>query len=723
MSTYARADARNFSRNRKEIEEKAVENLKLSPELLTSKISPPTVNDDLVEIWRKLLLIETQDGISEFKEQYANGTVKSNFNMSRLECRSASEISKRYRDSAQWSCKLSIKKSKDGADDLIVEDLWRMLFRLPNMWMLVVNAKNSTSECSETRNFQCEVDLYTLDFKKIDPTSNLKKEAKCAKYESLVSLFHRLYALSKLKKSVHPRLYKFLKTGNLKHSGKGSFRPVPAEVKSTLNNTQLKVLEEIQDFDAVQGPPGTGKSTFIAEIIRLRIQENSTVLICTTTNKAIESLTEKLVQAGFQDEILAFGNKHRMGPSTSKFLFEENYKSDHQLSLAKNTAKPLTGFQNLLTIVKTECTRYSWTLVKKVFQVLINGLRELNFLTARPEVTNLINEISSILKEMDTFTTYTFTDKMHLKMPQVATNFETFLMRFSAMRKVELVQESRIIVCTASVAVSLDQKFRALQISNDTSNIAATYNDKDDQRYEFNSGHKFPTIKIDHVIIDEAGAMLVPDVFGCVIHGCESLTLVGDPRQLPPYTAWKHADEYKFNVSLMELVRATEPSRNMLNIQYRMHPKICETVSRVFYDGFLQTAGKTAASRKRKSAMFFKNVPTGERAIGTSYVNENEIEQVFRIVEIERKKTPHATVLIITFYQGQMQMIQNRLNQTKKTEKNEELGSIDVLTVDSAQGREADVVIVSTTRSKGHPGFTDNPKRINVACSRAKHVQ
>ena len=48
------------------------------------------------------------------------------------------------------------------------------------------------------------------------------------------------------------------------------------------------------------------------------------------------------------------------------------------------------------------------------------------------------------------------------------------------------------------------------------------------------------------------------------------------------------------------------------------------------------------------------------------------------------------------------------------------IDKIEIDTVDSFQGSEADVVIYSTVRSKGPINFLLDKKRLNVACSRAR---
>ena len=110
---------------------------------------------------------------------------------------------------------------------------------------------------------------------------------------------------------------------------------------------------------------------------------------------------------------------------------------------------------------------------------------------------------------------------------------------------------------------------------------------------------------------------------------------------------------------------------------------------------------------------------------GGSYANEAECLAVIKLVEkIAAKRisgwdSSHK-LRIITFYQGQVTLLRRLL--AKKG-----LGKVLVATVDSSQGCEADVVIISFVRSstkKGvhhATGFLSDERRINVALTRAKH--
>jgi hypothetical protein len=120
-----------------------------------------------------------------------------------------------------------------------------------------------------------------------------------------------------------------------------------------------------------------------------------------------------------------------------------------------------------------------------------------------------------------------------------------------------------------------------------------------------------------------------------------------------------------------------------------------------------------------------------------SYSNVDEAKATVALVQMLRDSSlcakvddsttqawhAHDRIRIITFYQGQVALLQRMLNQAG-------LGQVLVATVDSSQGCEADIVIVSFVRSN-HPGsygnarrsagFLTDDRRMNVALTRARY--
>ena len=108
--------------------------------------------------------------------------------------------------------------------------------------------------------------------------------------------------------------------------------------------------------------------------------------------------------------------------------------------------------------------------------------------------------------------------------------------------------------------------------------------------------------------------------------------------QLPPFTQWKKAGDYAYNVSLLQHLaqRPGVPAdHNLMVMQYRMHPHIATIVSDVFYGGRLITAPSVIAARRHQVPVQFVDVAGSEQAHGTSFRNIQEVRTVVEIVRAE----------------------------------------------------------------------------------------
>ncbi len=236
------------------------------------------------------------------------------------------------------------------------------------------------------------------------------------------------------------------------------------------------------------------------------------------------------------------------------------------------------------------------------------------------------------------------------------------------------------------------------------------------------------------VLIDESTQSAEPECMIPLVLGCKQVVLVGDHQQLGPVIMNKKAAKAGLNQSLFErlVILGCAPIR--LNVQYRMHPCLSEFPSNMFYEGSLQN-GVTMQQRLRRDVdfpwpvvdspmMFWSNLGNEEiSASGTSYLNRTEASNVEKIItRFFKAGVQPQDIGIITPYEGQRSYVVSSM-QTNGSFKKENYKEIEVASVDAFQGREKDFIVLSCVRSNDHQGigFLSDPRRLNVALTRAKY--
>ncbi|KAF7799610.1 hypothetical protein EIP86_010848 [Pleurotus ostreatoroseus] len=241
-------------------------------------------------------------------------------------------------------------------------------------------------------------------------------------------------------------------------------------------------------------------------------------------------------------------------------------------------------------------------------------------------------------------------------------------------------------------------------------------------------------LKFRTVLIDEATQAAEPECMIPLVLGCKQVVLVGDHQQLGPVIMNKKAARAGLTQSLFErlVILGNRPIR--LQVQYRMHPCLSEFPSNMFYEGTLQN-GVTAPERLRKNVDFPWPVPDtpmffyqnlGQEEIsssGTSFLNRTEASNVEKIVtKFFKSGVVPSQIGVVTPYEGQRSYIVSYM-QFNGTLKKDLYKDIEVASVDAFQGREKDYIILSCVRSNEHQGigFLNDPRRLNVALTRAKY--
>ena len=241
-------------------------------------------------------------------------------------------------------------------------------------------------------------------------------------------------------------------------------------------------------------------------------------------------------------------------------------------------------------------------------------------------------------------------------------------------------------------------------------------------------------LKFRTVLIDESTQSAEPECMIPLVHGCKQVVLVGDHQQLGPVIMNKKAAKAGLNQSLFErlVILGLVPSR--LQVQYRMHPCLSEFPSNMFYEGSLQN-GVTRFERLRRDIkfpwpdqespmMFWANLGNEEiSASGTSYLNRMEATNVEKLItQFVNAGVMPGDIGVITPYEGQRSFVVTSMQQTGKLP-TEIYKEVEVASVDAFQGREKDFIILSCVRSNEHQGigFLSDPRRLNVALTRAKY--
>ena len=235
------------------------------------------------------------------------------------------------------------------------------------------------------------------------------------------------------------------------------------------------------------------------------------------------------------------------------------------------------------------------------------------------------------------------------------------------------------------------------------------------------------------VLFDESTQATEPETLIPIIMGAKQVVMVGDHCQLGPVVTCRSAARAGLSQSLFErlIFMGVQPIR--LQVQYRMHPCLSEFPSNAFYEGTLQN-GVTEAERAdsedvfpwpcpSKPMMFWAQMGVEEMsASGTSYLNRGEAYAVEKMVtHLLQNGIAPEEIGVVTPYEGQRAYVVNYLMRTGVLHPSV-YQEVEVASVDAFQGREKQYIIVTCVRSNDRQGigFLNDPRRLNVALTRAK---
>jgi len=471
----------------------------------------------------------------------------------------------------------------------------------------------------------------------------------------------------------------------------------------TLNQTQERAAKRFLDSPKeslilVQGPPGTGKSTFLVNVIcrRLVSNPNARIMVTAPTNKAVTVLAERFLDVssgdespfcpcvliGVEDKLIDTSTEHVSSdvlPSSLRSIFVYSW-----VDTVKDECLSLLG--SIKELQRTNDSNMNIVILIEIAERI-----KTKIVISIPSVSSVCRCAKLLLQELKE-------GNLENAIVQIKDLVEALGVMDSPVS--ELLATARVIFCTLSTAGSSILK---------------------------------QTRRIDDLLVDEAACTTEAEI--CIpfhLHP-QRMLAVGDPLQLPPTIMSRHAADMGLSTSMHErLMNQCSEEYVMLDKQYRMRPCISTFPCKQFYDGMISNGDNVSSisytsdiALPKLGAYSFINVRGSESQMSTgSYCNEAECDVVASLIkQIAARQIDnwhHSDKLrIITFYQGQVTLLRRLLAK-------EGYSRVLVATVDSSQGCEADVVIISFVRSsskKGRhaAGFLCDDRRVNVALTRARH--
>lgn len=235
---------------------------------------------------------------------------------------------------------------------------------------------------------------------------------------------------------------------------------------------------------------------------------------------------------------------------------------------------------------------------------------------------------------------------------------------------------------------------------------------------------------VDVLFVDEAGQMSLANVL-VVSQAAKSVVLLGDPQQLEQPLRGSHPEGADLSAleHLLAGAKTIPPDKGLfLERTWRLHPKLTEFTSEVFYEGRLQSRDGLQNQRIEghgwlgESGLWY--FPVEHQ--GNQNASQEEVEIIAGLVNsltqpsvrwIDDKGNSRqlqlSDILVVAPYNTQVSDLSSRLPNAR------------IGTVDKFQGQQAPVVIYSMTTSSPEDAprgmeFLYSLNRLNVATSRAQ---
>lgn len=622
------------------------------------------------------------------------------------------------------------------------------------------------------------------DFVAIDVTRSLGQKSgriveedqrlRFTSHYEITSLQRRNNAISRIlsRQSRIPDLIDIFDPNSGKTPTSGQCGVDPTVLKTTyeLNDAQansLSVLLDMRPVGLLQGPPGTGKTVFIAALVHYALTHGlaRNVLLASQSHEAVNTAAEAVLKLFAknkeQPSILRVGHESMVSDRLLPFhaeRVEQLYKDRFQASL--NDRLRIAG--RALGVGDPIIDDISF--IEVAVRPVAERLAELEQ-SDKPDAQKITSLRTTIHGQLQAIKLDGIVLKVLDDVPGVGIVDFAIEMVSERLDRSDRVSPNKIARLRALAGLARDfvgsvstaQRSFETFLAGTRQIVAGTCVGLG------RSSLGLTSTPFDLVIVDEAARCTASEL-SVPIQAGRWVVLVGDHAQLEP----QHKAELVAQVATEVKTTKREVLRSdfertfitpygaaagrRLSIQYRMVPPIGRLVSSSFYNGVLEhgrtdpvIATEALPRDLDKAIMWIETDSLGVQGFqqpepnGTSLTNPAEADLIMILLKrwgdceafgqwIETQTSYAHPIGIICTYAAQRDLLHKKLQVTNLSAKIK--SSIKIDTVDSYQGKENPIIVLSLVRNNASgqqeggvtaikDGFLSRPNRINVAMSRA----
>lgn len=537
----------------------------------------------------------------------------------------------------------------------------------------------------------------------------------------------------------------------------------------SLNEQQRKAFQQLLSngpLSLLQGPPGTGKTEFIAAFVHYLVEKQGveSILMVSQSHEAVNTAAERVrkhcLRLKTPLDVIRFSNREAAVSDGLKDVYSQSLIDERRALFIAESSERIAGLGQSLGLEREfliSASKLELTIIRQIDNLIdlqksidsdktnnedVQGFKKVY----KDLYAHVIDQVKILVDiDISEIPLRDLSSKLWLSLETADAITPNKSKRVRALCKIS----RDMLEVLESERVNYDEFFaRSRHLVTGTCVGIG-------QRHIGISQNQY-----DWVIIDEAARSIASEL-AIAMQAGKRILLVGDHHQLPPLytTPHKKALARKLgvmsdNVDLDELLqsdfaRAFESDYGRLAgakllTQYRMAEPIGNLVSDCFYKGELKTGnreipniyqslpkdissfvtwldtsilGKSAHHQKDKNGSSISNNAEVDVIIKLLKSIESDDELLNSLTNVVDENEP--AIGIICMYAEQKKRLRRKFVEQHWDETFKSLVRID--TVDSYQGKENRIVILSITRSIGNlsTGFLRSPNRINVALSRA----